>query len=192
MVNGQIIREPDFYGRTTNLPKTWPIQPVLTPIYKYAMDNWIWVWLKTLEQCSKKSGLHSKIKLQLLSYQRKIQWMVNGRIIRELDSYGWTTGLPKTWLTQLVLTPIYKYAMDNWIWVWLKTPEKCSKKVDCIVKSSYSFWVTNAKSNGWLMDGLSVNLTSTDGQQNYPKLDPPDPCSPLFTSMLLTTGFEFG
>ena len=112
MVNGQIIREPDFYERTTNLPKTWRIWPVLTLIYKYAMDNWIWVWLKTLEKCSKKSGLHSKIELQLLSYQRKIQRMVNGRIIHEPDSYGWTTDLPKTWLTQPVLTPIYKYAMD--------------------------------------------------------------------------------
>ena len=126
MVNGQIIREPDFYGRTTNLPKTWPIRPVLTAIYKYAMDNWIWVWLKTLEKCSKKSGLHSKIELQLLSYQRKIQRMVNGRIICELDSYGWTKDLPKIWLTQLVLTPIYKYAMDNWISVWLNTLKKFS------------------------------------------------------------------
>ena len=36
-----------------------------------------------------------------------------------------------------------------------------------------------------------MNLTPTDGQRIYPKHYPPDPYSPLFTSMLLTTGFEF-
>ena len=70
MVNRRIIYEPDSYGRTTDLPKTWLARSVLTPIYKYAIDNWIWVWLKTPEKCSKKSG--SKIEFQLLSYQSKI------------------------------------------------------------------------------------------------------------------------
>ena len=62
-----------------------------------------------------KSGLYSKIEFQLLSYQSKIQWMVNGRIIREPNSYGRTTDLSKTLLARPMLTPIYKYAIDNWI-----------------------------------------------------------------------------
>ncbi len=111
MVNEWIIREPNSYGWKTDLPKTWPARSMLTPIYKYAIDNWIWVWLKIPEKCSKKSG--SKIEFQLLSYQSKIQRMVNRRIICEPDSYEWTTDLPKTWLTRPVLTPIYKYAIDN-------------------------------------------------------------------------------
>ena len=84
---------------------------MLTPIYKYAIDNWIWVWLKTPEKCSKNSG--SKIEFQLLSHQSKIQWVVNGWIIREPDSYERTTDLPKTWPARPMLTPIYKYAIDN-------------------------------------------------------------------------------
>ena len=115
MVNGRTICEPDFYGWTIDLPKTWPARSVLTPIYKYAIDNWICVWLKTPEKCSKKSG--SKIEFQLFSHQSKIKRMVNGQIIREPDSYGWTTDLPKTLPDRPVLTPIYKYAIDNWIWV---------------------------------------------------------------------------
>ena len=88
---------------------------MLTPIYKYAIDNWIWVWLKTPEKCSKNSG--SKIEFQLLSHQSKIQWVVNGWIIREPNSYGRTTDLSKTLLVRPMLTPICKYAIDNWIWV---------------------------------------------------------------------------
>ena len=63
----------------------------------------------------KKSGLHGKIEFQLLSYQNKIQRIVKERIIREPVSYGHTMDLPKTLLAQLVLPPIYKYAIDNWI-----------------------------------------------------------------------------
>ncbi len=72
---------------------------------------------KNTRKRSKKSGMHSKIELHLLSYQSKIQRMVNGQIICEPDFYGRTTNLPKTWPIRPVLTSIYKYAMDNWIWV---------------------------------------------------------------------------
>ncbi len=59
----------------------------------------------------KKSGFHGKLEFQLLSYQNKIQRMVNERIICEPDSYGQTTNLAKTWFARPVLTPIYKYAI---------------------------------------------------------------------------------
>ena len=59
----------------------------------------------------KESGFHGKLEFQLLSYQNKIQRMVNERIIHEPDSYGQTTDLPKTWFARPVLTPIYKNAI---------------------------------------------------------------------------------
>ena len=114
--NGWITCEPDSYGRTMDLPKTWPAWLMLTPIYKYAIDNWIWVSLETPKNCIVKSSFNFWVT----------KTKSNGRIIRESNSYGRTTDLPTTWPTRPMLTPIYKY--DNWIWVWLKTPKKCSKK----------------------------------------------------------------
>ena len=66
---------------------------------------------KVFKKKKKKSGLHGKIEFQPLSYQNKIQQIVNEWIIREPNSYGHTTDLPKTWPAQPVLTPIYKYAI---------------------------------------------------------------------------------
>ena len=110
MVNKRIICEPDSYGRTTDLPKTWPARSVLTPIYKYTNDNWIWVWLKTLENCSKKVDCIVKSSFSFWVTKKKKS---KGRIIHEPDSYRRTMDLPKTQPTWPVLTPVYKYAIEN-------------------------------------------------------------------------------